>query len=234
MTRSMRTVHKWVTLVLALQFVAWMTSGLALSLLDHDAVAGHYHRRTTESATRTWPTGLLSPGNVMTNAGERVQRIETAWLLDRPVYKLSNDQRTWLVDAATGRPATVDRSAARTIATGDYEGPVQASEPEWLTEVPREAIDHGAPLWRVRFADEDDTSLYVSPVDGQILERRNVQSRWYDVFWSLHTMDYSGRGEFNHPLVVASAASGLLAALTGAWLLVVSLQRRRVRSKVAA
>jgi Na+-transporting NADH:ubiquinone oxidoreductase subunit F len=232
MTRTMRTLHKWVALVLALQFVAWMASGLALSLLDHHAVGGEPHRRAAADLTRAWPAGLQAPAQVVAAAGERVQRLETAWLQDRPVYKLVNAERAWLVDARHGQVVNIDAAAARALAAADYAGDASPSAPEWLTQAPREAIDHAAPLWRVRFADEVDTALYVSAVDWRILERRNAQSRWFDVFWMLHTMDYSGRGEFNHPLVIASAAGGLFAALTGVWLLV-ALLRRRPRVVVA-
>lgn len=226
MTRTMRTVHKWVALVLALQFVAWMISGLALSLIDHHAAGGETHRRPAGKDARAWPTGVQSPVQVLASADARVQRLETAWLADRPVYKLANDERIWLVDAASGQPVTIDAPMARTLATADYLGDAKAAGPEWLAEVPREAIEHEAPLWRVRFADDVDTTLYVSAIDGRILERRNAQSRWFDVFWMLHTMDYSGRGNFNHPLVIISAAGGLFAALTGVWLLVALLRRR--------
>jgi hypothetical protein len=230
MTRLMRSVHKWVALVLALQFVAWMASGLALSLIDHQAASGDLHRRPAEATARPWPSGLPSPAKVIAASPERVQQVESAWLQDRPVYRLRNDVRTWLVDATTGDPVAIDQSTARLLATADYLGNAAASEPEWLAEAPREAIGHEAPLWRVRFADADATTLYVSAGDGRILERRNAQSRWFEFFWMLHTMDYSGRGNFNHPLVVLSAAGGLFAALTGVWLLITQL---RFRSKVA-
>lgn len=227
MTRTLRTLHKWVALVLAAQFVAWMASGLALSLIDHHAASGEPHRRAAEAPARPWPAGMRSPVQVVAASTGRVQRIETAWLVDRAVYKLVDDKRTWLLDAATGQPVTIDAAMARALAAADYFGPAPASAPERLAEAPREAIAHDAPLWRVRFADDVDTTLYVSATDGRILERRNVPSRWFEAFWMLHTMDYSGRGDFNHPLVVVSAAGGLFAALTGAWLLVALLRRPR-------
>jgi Na+-transporting NADH:ubiquinone oxidoreductase subunit F len=226
MTRTMRTVHKWVALVLALQFVAWMVSGLALSLIDYHAAAGEPHRRAAATDARAWPAHVLSPGQVVAASRERVQRLESTWLGERPAYKLVNDDRTRLVDAATGQPVVIDAALVRALAQADYQGDAVAAAPERLAEAPREAIEHDAPLWRVRFADDVDTALYLSAVDGRILERRNTQSRWFDVFWMLHTMDYSGRGDFNHPLVIASAAGGLFAALTGIWLLVALLRRK--------
>lgn len=228
MTRWMRLLHKWVALVLALQFVAWVVSGLALSLIDHHAVSGEPHRAEAIAAPRPWPAGLRAPARVVVDAGQSVQRLEASWLVDRPVYRLSNDVATWLVDATSGERLLVDDAVAKAIAAADYSGTVQPGPPELLAAAPREAIDHEAPLWRVSFADDVDTTLYLSAIDGRILERRNSHSRWFDVFWMLHTMDYTGRGNFNHPLIVISAAASVWVALTGAWLIVVLLRRRRV------
>jgi Na+-transporting NADH:ubiquinone oxidoreductase subunit F len=227
MTRWMRLLHKWVALVLALQFVAWMVSGVALSLIDHHAASGEPHRATAKVTPRSWPAGLRAPARVVADAGERVQRLEALWLVDRPVYRLSSDSAAWLVDAASGERRQVDVAMAKAIAAADYSGVAQPGAPELLAETPREAIDHEAPLWRVTFADDVDTALYLSAIDGRILERRNSQSRWFDVFWMLHTMDYTGRGNFNHPLIVISAAASVWVALTGVWLIVVLLRRRR-------
>ncbi|HJU39942.1 MAG TPA: 2Fe-2S iron-sulfur cluster binding domain-containing protein, partial [Tahibacter sp.] len=85
---------------------------------------------------------------------------------------------------------------------------------------------HAAPIWRVDFADADATTLYVSGRDGAILERRNDAWRWFDVVWMLHIMDYTGRQDFNNPLVILFAAGGLWIALSGVWLLATSLRLR--------
>lgn len=227
MTPWMRTLHKWVALALALQFVAWMASGLALSLIDHHAASGDSHRAEA-GAPRTWPTtGLMPVSKVLASTSARVQRVETAWLLDRAVYRLSTTEGTRLVDAHDGSQVRLDAATARDLALADYVGDGNAGDAELLERAPREAIDHEAPMWRVGFDDADATTLYVSAMDGRILERRNRQSRWFDVAWMLHTMDYSGRGNFNHPLLVVSAAAGVWVAVTGAWLAIVTLRRRR-------
>jgi hypothetical protein len=42
----------------------------------------------------------------------------------------------------------------------------------------------------------------------------------------LHTMDYGGRDDFNHPLLIGFAALGLTAVLSGWSLWIVRLWRR--------
>src|SRR5687768_6013697 len=44
MTPWIRKLHKWVGLIIALQFVMWTGSGLTMSLLDHARVEGKHHQ----------------------------------------------------------------------------------------------------------------------------------------------------------------------------------------------
>lgn len=223
MTPWMRRLHRWFGLVIALQFVVWMASGLMMSLLDHDEVQGD-HRRAAPSPTAQWPADAAAPATLVAAAGTPVQTLETAWLRDRAVYRLGSRERAWLIDARTGEPVAVDAATALAIARADYAGDAVPLAPQRLETATLEARGHAGPIWRVDFDDADGTTLYVSAQDGRVLERRNDTWRLYDVFWMLHIMDYSGRQDFNHPLVIMMAAGGLWVALTGVWLLVGSFR----------
>jgi len=87
-----------------------------------------------------------------------------------------------------------------------------------------EVRGHEGAIWRVPFQDGDATTLYVSAQDGRILERRNDSWRVFDFVWMLHIMDYTGRQDFNNPLVIMAASGGLWIALSGFWLLVTSFR----------
>ncbi len=224
----MRKLHKWFGLVLALQFVLWMASGLIMSLLDHDKVQGHHHRAEGLEQASAWPAGSLSPADVLTGSSERPLRsVEASWVLGRPVYRLRDDASNWLVDASSGRRVSVDSATALVVAKADYVGRGRAGSPELMHAPNLEVRGHSAPIWRVTFDDDDTTTIYVSGQDGKILERRNNAWRLFDIAWMLHIMDYTERDDFNNPLVVTAAAGGLWIALTGAWLLVASLRIRR-------
>lgn len=223
MTPWIRKLHKWVGLIIALQFVMWTGSGLVMSLLDHDTVQGHTHRAHATEKNR-WPGGLASPAEVLIGAGRPVQTIDTHWLGDRPVYRLSHKGDVWLADARDGRPVAVTARDIASIAAADYIGEGRASAPELLREPTLEARGHQGAIWRVDFSDDDATTLYVSGQDGRILERRNDTWRLFDIVWMLHIMDYTGRQDFNNPLVVMAASGGLWIALSGMWLLVTSFR----------
>ena len=119
MTPWIRRLHKWVGLIIALQFVIWVGSGLVMSLLDHERVEGHQHQAEHAHKPPAWPTGAIPPSQVLATARQPVQSLEAIRLLDQPVYRLADTETVWLFDAKTGRPVTIDASKASAIANAD-------------------------------------------------------------------------------------------------------------------
>ncbi len=222
MSPWMRRLHKWVGLLLAIQFVLWMSSGVVMSLLDAKKVQGREYRIKPPAAPE-WPRNVLAPDAVLAASAGKVMAITSGWLLDRPVYQLQGDKRSWLVDASDGRSVSIDGALARTIASASYSGSGKAGTPRLLNYT-LETRAHKEPVWRMDFNDEDETAVYVSSVSGNVLEHRNNTWRLFDFFWMLHIMDYSERTDFNNPLLVSSAIGGLWMALTGVWLLFASVR----------
>lgn len=229
MTHWMRKLHKWFGLLLALQFVVWMASGLVMSLLDHDEVRGDHHRASASRVAQPWPAGLLDPLDVLRRAGGGALSLETSWLQDRPVYRLSDGGSSWLIDAQRGGRVEIDAATAAAIAEADYKGSGTAGTPLPMLTDSLEFRGHARPMWRIDFHDDDATTLYVSGQDGRVVARRNTASRIFDIAWMLHIMDYEDREDFHHPLVLIAAVGGLWIALTGAWLLVAGLRMRKMR-----
>jgi hypothetical protein len=51
--------------------------------------------------------------------------------------------------------------------------------------------------------------------------------RVFDFFWMLHIMDYGERENFNSPLLITASVVGWVLAVTGIWLVVLWLMRRK-------
>ncbi len=221
-TPLMRKMHKWLGLLVGLQLVLWMTSGLMMSLLDHDKVEGHAFRAKAPPAP-PWPQGLLSPTKIVSASPAPVHAVSARWLLGKPVYELTHEKGTRLIDAKDGREITVDAALATALAAASYAGEGRPASPQRLAKT-LEARDHEGPLWRVDFSDAQDTTVYVSAQTGTVLEHRNRTWRLFDVFWMLHIMDYTGRKDFNNPLVITMGVGGLWLALCGIWLLIASFR----------
>jgi len=224
MTPFLRKMHKWVGLVVGLQFLLWLASGMVMSLFDRDVVEGMAHRAPLKAAAE-WPrTGLVAPADVLAASRKPVELIDGRWLLQVPAYLLKNGEGSWLVDARNGAPLAVNAAQALQVARADYVGDGKAGQPQWIAKPTLDIRKHRGASWRIDFDDTEATTIYVSAVDGRILERRNAAWRLFDIAWMLHIMDYGGREDFNNSLLLMAALGGLWMALSGIWLLCTSLR----------
>lgn len=217
MTRLLRIAHTWLGLLIGLQVLLWMGSGLVMSLLDMHKVHG-MHTRAPAPAARPWIADALPVGQVLAAQERPVDRIASAWLDALPVYRLSQGKTVWLAGARDGRPLEVDAPMAARLAAASYRGGMPMLAPQLLLSTP-EVRGHEGKVWRIHVLDADTTAIYVSGQTGEVLPHRNSTWRLFDFFWMLHIMDYRERTDFNHPLVVGSAGAGLLLTLGGLWLL---------------
>jgi len=214
----MRRLHKWLGLLIGLQFVLWLGSGLMMGLLDPDRIAGSA-QRAPAAATPAWPANTVSPTEALRAAEHPAATLDSGWLLDRPVYRRQSPRGTEVFGALDGQRIAIDDVLALRVAQSAYRGEGVPARPLYV-EKTLETRAHPDPVWRVDFGDAQDTTIYVSAHSGQVLEHRTATWRWFDIFWMLHIMDYTGRKDFNNPLVVGVGIAGLWLALTGFWLLV--------------
>lgn len=236
MTPWLRRLHKWVGLLIAIQFVLWMASGLMMSVLDHDRVQGHTWRAHAEPPP-PWPDDVLTAEAVVDAASAPVQGIVSGWLAGMPVYRITDHDGTRLADARSGETVELDPGWALRLAQASYTGPGEAGTPQRMGPS-LETRMHGGDVWRVDFDDAEATTVYLAADTGDVVVHRNRTWRLFDIFWMLHIMDYTGRADFNNPLVVMAGIGGLWMALTGVWLLFASFRPsdfvpRRWRSKGA-
>lgn len=227
-----RRIHKWIGLILGVQFVLWTVSGAAMAFIDHDKVMGHdaTHRAPAMSidAEVAMPAMLRDALD-----GAPVLGLALRSLHNRLIYEARTPFGIKLVDARTARPIMIDAPLARTLAQHAM-GDVVITSVSHLREPTLETRKHDGPLWRIDFADPDGTSIYISAETGQEIVRRTDSWRLFDLFWMLHTMDYAGRDNFNHPLIVLVAFGVLWLTATGVYLLFKSFRRADFRWLPAA
>ncbi|MES2058042.1 MAG: PepSY domain-containing protein [Pseudomonadota bacterium] len=229
-----RRIHKWVGLILGLQFLLWALSGSMMALLDskevggHDMAAGHSHPLPADGP-------LIDPARI--SGIGAVSGVVLRDLAGRPVYELRTAKGLQLADASDGTPVIVDAETAQTVAAMMNPAPVRKVEA--LAKPNLEAREHAGRQWRVDFADSANSSAYVSAESGRFLVMRGDTWRTWDFFWMLHNMDYVSRSSFNHPLIIFIAFGTLWLSGTGFYLLFKSFGRTdfrwlRRRRKVAA
>lgn len=220
-----RRAHKWIGLVVGVQALLWMISGVYMTVISLDIIHGdhlaHTHSEPLQaSAQRIDPAAWSDRYPGLTSY--RLKR-----LLDREVFELRLDEGSVLVDAASGaRISPLDEATVQALALAAYQGDAGVSRIEWITEAPQEVATRPAPMWAVHFADRGDTTFYFSPDTGALLARRHSLWRWFDFLWMFHIMDYETRSDVNNTLLRVAAAIGLVFALSGIWLLFYSFRRR--------
>ena len=148
---------------------------------------------------------------------DAVARVELRALAGRPVYEIAIDGSSpVLLDARSGALLSpVSELLAVEIATADFAGAGRVTKATLIAEKPPIEFRGDLPVWRISFDDPDETNLYVSAATGKVAARRSATWRIYDFLWSLHIMDYSERENFNHPLVIAAAATAFVLAVSG-------------------
>lgn len=217
-TLFFRRLHKWVGLILGLQFLLWAASGAVMATLDMKSVGGGEEARVARApvlpdSDAAWPAVQRALAAVP------IRSVSLKSLLGHEVLSVETAQASLLFDTATGAPVHVDAVLAGKVALAAHPGRASIKSVAPLENLTLAVRNHALPIWRVDFADEANSSYYVSGITGAVLERRNDSWRVWDFFWMLHTMDYANRASFNHPLIVIVAIGVLWLSLSGIYLI---------------
>jgi uncharacterized iron-regulated membrane protein len=230
-----RKFHKWLGLIIGIQVLFWAAGGFVMTFFDIEEVRGEH--------TMAKPAAFSLNERVTITANQALQQIDFApesitlkGLLGKPVWVATNQEQQAIVDATTGQKLSpLDESLARQVALADFSGEGELAELTLLSEELGEVRGKGLPIWQAQFNDSDNTRVYISPQNGEVVARRNDTWRVFDFFWMLHIMDYKNRTDFNHPLVVFAALLALFMTLSGLYLVIkmVFLKPKRANPRKA-
>jgi uncharacterized iron-regulated membrane protein len=242
--KFLRKVHRWLGLLMALQIIAWMASGLWFSIFPIEEIRGEHLTRPEEPLALSSMAAFKPPAAVQQalddHFGHSWELSSAALIrLDGAVYwRVSGvhleQPFNRLVQTDGGQVLPIlTAAAAESRAQSRLVAPMQPQSVEWMETVEQGSEIRGRdmPLWKVSFAGPESLNLYLDPWTGEILARRTDRWRIFDFFWMLHIMDFDAREDFNHPLLQISAALGLFIALSGValWMMTTHILRRRPR-----
>lgn len=242
MRNFFRKLHRWLGLLMAVQIIAWMASGLYFSLIPIGEIRGEHLTRPPAVVEPGTLAGLSSPGDVAQLLNEQ---LGNDWSLNelKPVNHDGNV--LWRVEGEQGgekfaRLLSPDGQQVLPRLTGEQAlsraqawliEPGQAVGVEWIEQVAAGSEIRGRqlPVWQVNFSEPESLSLYIHPWTGDLLARRTDRWRIFDFLWMLHIMDFDTRDDFNQPLLQIAAALGLVIALSGVvfWAMTTRLFRRK-------
>lgn len=225
-----RRTHKWLSLFVGAQVVIWTLSGLYMTAIHIDIIHGdHFVRMQKPRSVEA--VGLLAPLTAARSV-PGAESVKLHWLQGRPLYIVTAGAKRVLVDARTGSvvPAP-SQNRIRQLANYWFTGEERLARVTLVHDLPFEVRGAKAPLWRADFDGWNKPALYLSPETGELVSRRHELWRIFDFVWMLHIMDYEERENVNNWLLRIFTWAAVAMALSGAWLLLYNLPRRK-REKV--
>ncbi|MCJ8163375.1 hypothetical protein MKJ04_00875 [Pontibacter sp. E15-1] len=255
-----RKSHRYLGIVLGIQFLFWTLGGLYFSWNNIDEVHGDHLRKEKKFIPGT--VKLVSPQLALDSlqASTKVDSIHSIQLIDIlgvPTYQIryftggnaadaaqeagahsmgQSNVKVQLANAASGKLlAPLGKEVAVEIAKSNVIAPAAIERVEYLTEVGshHEYRERPLPAWAITFSDPNST-VYISAEHGTFQAIRHNQWRMFDFLWMLHTMDFEGRDNFGNILLRAFSLFGVFTVLSGFFLYYVSSPSvRKVRKKLS-
>ena len=226
-----RSLHKWFGLVVGLQILIWLASGLYMVIVDLDFIHGDPLVKNMQQAVTVPGSNLLSMDALRSKYPD-ASRIDLKQVMGKPFFAVTTAKARYLLNPETGAVISpLNEETARDIATFHFNGNAQILNASLITsDPPKEIQTRRLPLWRIDFNDRYSTSFYIDPYTGRLATRRHQYWRIFDFMWMLHIMDYDERSDAHNLLLKTAQVTGLIFAITGLWLLLYSFSGRREKS----
>ena len=222
--RSVRHWHRRLSIFVGIQLALWTVSGIYFAWTDIDEIRGDDRRAAPvpvpfgsewvaptavdfEGAGRVAPTALADVAVVAIDEGIFYR------LVDADGNVALADVRTGAIRDPLTREEAIDLARASFLPEADVAEVTRVESSD--VNAHHEYRGGSLPAWRVTFADDASTRVYVAAVDGAVTKHRNAQWRVFDFLWMLHTMDYRGRDDFNNPLLRVVSVLALVTVVSG-------------------
>jgi hypothetical protein len=215
-------VHRWLGALIALQLLAWSIGGFVFSILDIEDVRGTTDARAIQHEPIDQTHFAAFPDQLHRSI-ERLNHdnIASVMLTDRGLgaFWEVRDSESGLLGRfdPQGNPAgIISAEDATMLALRDFKHDASVQDVTLIQhDPPTEYRSGDLPAYRVTLDHPKHPHIYIDAQTGRITSRRNDQWRAFDFFWMLHTMDYAGRDNFNHPLLTIASVIAILTTLAG-------------------
>lgn len=230
-----RKTHRYLGVILGIQFLMWTISGLYFSWTNIDEIHGDFQHKHPPRLTGN--LSLTSPDIIIQQVKpDSLHALSIVQILQKPYYSLQyfekGSLKKVLADASTGalRPP-ITKDEAVSIAAESFSGNPEVKTVEYLkaTDPHHEYREKPLPAWAITFSHPTNTTVYVSSEIGKVESFRNNKWRVFDFLWMGHTMDYQGRDNINNWLLRVFSLFGLFTVLSGFILFFISRKKKRLK-----
>lgn len=222
-----RKSHRYLGLLLGLQFLMWTISGFYFSWTNLDEIHGDHFKnldfRPAGFSNLISPTDLPIDGPLHTIAIRDLNGEPHYWVNGAMLY-----------NAVTGQPKNnISQAEALYVASTMMNPELKVASVDLIEEVGphHEYREKLLPAYVISYHHDESLKAYVSARDGQFQTVRHRSWRWFDFLWMTHTMDYQTRDNFNTAVLRAFSLMGLITVLSGftLWFISSPTTRRLVK-----
>lgn len=233
-----RRAHRYMGVILGIQFLFWTISGLYFSWSDLDEIHGDFQHRSAPRLRGN--LHLVSPDQVLRQLPkvDSLNTVQVMNILEQPFYSITyfadGKLHNVLAHASTGTIRKgITKEEALQIAAANWKGDPMVEKVEYLrtTHGHHEYREKPLPAWAVTFYHPTHTTVYISAEFGKVEAFRNNKWRLFDFLWMMHTMDYQQRDNINNWLLRLFSLFGLLTIISGFVLYAISSKFFRKRKK---
>lgn len=221
--RWVRKSHRYLGLVLGIQFLAWTLGGLYFSWTNIEQIRGEDLRadkRPLPIQTENASLGILLDSLQAANPNMSFKTIQVVDILGKAYYQIATsvDEQVLLFDVKTLRhKQPLTEQQAKNVAQQSLKNSSEILKVEYLTSTNghHEYREKPLPAYAVTFEAPNNTTVYVSTELGTVQSYRNNAWRLFDFLWMLHTMDYENRDNINNWLLRLFSVFGLITISSG-------------------
>lgn len=234
-----RRSHRYLGVILGVQFLLWTMGGLYFSWSDIDEIHGDFERKQPPLLSGT--VSMISPTHALqinSITPDSLHSVQVLNILQTPYYSIryivDDRETTVLANAQTGKVREeISKEEAIAVAKENFIQNTPVASVEYVREVSKHSEYRGRPLpaWKITFQHPSNTNVYVSSQLGRVETFRNKKWRTFDLLWMFHTMDYSGRDNINNWVLRAFSIFGFVTILSGFVLFFVSSRLFRIRKR---
>ena len=204
-----RKTHRYLGLIIGVQFLAWTISGLYFSWTNIDEIHGDQFRKELP------PIFVYKDLIDIDSIPKEINNISLVEILDTPFYWVN---KKLLYNARNGDVKTeITQEEALWVSKKYMRDDLKVLKVEKIKKVGNHHEYRGNPLpaYAIFYDHPQDVVAYVDVKSGMFQKVRYSSWRIFDFLWMGHIMDYQGRDNFNNLLLRIFSLFGIFTVVSG-------------------
>ncbi len=222
--RWTRKVHRYLGLILGIQFLAWTIGGLYFSWTKIEQIRGNDLKADSKPLpiqSNNLSLNTLLDSLLTNSTSINIKNIQVVAILGKAYYQIQLQEpkeKVLLFEMKNlALKSPLNEQEAKEVAVKSLKTPSDILKIEYLTSTNghHEYREKPLPAYAVTFDKPNNATVYVASELGTVQSYRTNSWRAFDFLWMLHTMDYENRDNINNWVLRIFSVFGLITILSG-------------------